>query len=190
MSFLFYSTTIAEVEESFSQFSYNDMGGSVLTNPSLNSKNSIPLQTEWWRLYIIEKCVYAISALAKKNHTTWISPDDARLLLLPALPACPIYKQRARAFLKARLHARLLYYVNKLHPIFIVKKTILQIAKAKIHQVPPRNYKNNQIIVFWFPSEKKICPPFFSMINRVWFHEKKSKSHKNISQKNILILKL
>ena len=42
----FYSTTIAEVEESFSQFSYNDMGGSVLTNPSLNSKNSIPLQTE------------------------------------------------------------------------------------------------------------------------------------------------
>lgn len=39
-------TTIAEVEESFSQFSYNDMGGSVLTNPSLNSKNSIPLQTE------------------------------------------------------------------------------------------------------------------------------------------------
>ena len=46
LSFLFYSTTIAEVEESFSQFSYNDMGGSVLTNPSLNSKNSIPLQTE------------------------------------------------------------------------------------------------------------------------------------------------
>jgi len=39
-------TTIAEVEESFSQFSYNDLGGSVLTNSSLHSKNSIPLQTE------------------------------------------------------------------------------------------------------------------------------------------------
>ena len=41
-------TTIAEVEESFSQFSYNDLGGSsVLTNSSLHSRNSIPLQTEW-----------------------------------------------------------------------------------------------------------------------------------------------
>ena len=40
-------TTIAEVEESFSQFSYNDLGGSsVLTNSSLHSRNSIPLQTE------------------------------------------------------------------------------------------------------------------------------------------------
>lgn len=33
-------TTIAEVEESFSQFSYNDMGGSVLSNSSDHTKNS------------------------------------------------------------------------------------------------------------------------------------------------------
>ena len=37
-------TTIAEVEESFSQFSYND--GTRLSQSSLHSRNSIPLQTE------------------------------------------------------------------------------------------------------------------------------------------------
>ena len=131
LSFLFYSTTIAEVEESFSQFSYNDMGGSVLTNPSLNSKNSIPLQTEWLRKNI-ENLACTLSALAKKKKQhTWSSPDDARLLLLPALPACPYKLGRACVPQgtpdRTRARARLLYYVknNKLHPIFIVKKTIL-----------------------------------------------------------------
>lgn len=36
--------TISEVAESFSQFSFNE--SSVLTNSSLHSRNSIPLQTE------------------------------------------------------------------------------------------------------------------------------------------------
>jgi hypothetical protein len=35
--------TIAEVAESFSQFSYND--GTCLSQSSLHSRNSIPLQT-------------------------------------------------------------------------------------------------------------------------------------------------
>jgi RAC serine/threonine-protein kinase len=37
--------TIAEVEESFSQFSFQE-AGSVMTNSSLHSRNSIPLHTE------------------------------------------------------------------------------------------------------------------------------------------------
>lgn len=39
-------STISEVNESFSQFSYNDGSGSVLTTSSLHSRNSIPLATD------------------------------------------------------------------------------------------------------------------------------------------------
>lgn len=96
-----------------------------------------------------------------KNNTRWCAPSP------PAHPAC-LYKLRCvRALFKARLyalsrssrHARTCASVNKnnkLHPIFIVKKTIstyIIIAKAKI-------------------LKKKLSSIFLWLIRVCYFHEK------------------